>query len=407
MIELKRIQTTDGHRIDCFIPAEENRIIEAHHLMLFPALIDPHVHFRVPGADYKEDWTTAAKAALRGGVTTVLDMPNNTPSCSTIFALQAKEEMVQRQLDSVNIPLRHYFYLGADKRHLHEIAQLKERIVGLKIYMGSSTGELLVDDPVALHDAFQICAENDLIVVVHAEDEALLQKRKQLFSNRTDPAVHSEIRSPKVAALAVEQAIRLAEKTKARLYIAHVSSLEELDLIRSAKKQGLKVYAEATPHHLFLDESAYNTLGTLALVNPPLRSKKEQDALWEAIHDETIDTIGTDHAPHTLEEKRKPYGSAPAGFPSIEFYFPLLLNAYAEKRLSLEQIVSLMHTRPQEIFRLPIDDDVAVVDLQLERTIEPSMIRSKAGWSPYLGLTLKGWPLYTVCKSRLYDLATL
>jgi dihydroorotase len=407
MIEMKRIQTTDGHRIDCFIPAEENRTIDAYHLMLFPALIDPHVHFRVPGADYKEDWTTASKAAIRGGVTTVLDMPNNIPSCSTIFALEAKEELIQKQLQSANIPLRHYLYLGADKRHLQEIPQLRERVVGLKIYMGSSTGELLVDDPLALFDAFQICAENDLIVVVHAEDESLLRSRMNLFSGRTDPAVHSEIRSPEVAAIAVEQAIRLAEKTKARLYIAHVSSSAEIELIRAAKKQGIKVYAEATPHHLFLDDSAYETLGTLALVNPPLRSKKEQDALWEAIHDETIDTIGTDHAPHTLEEKQKPYGSAPSGFPSIEFYLPLLLNAHAENKISLEQIVSLTHTRPQEIFRLPINDDIVAVDLQLERTIETSMIRSKAGWSPYIGRTLKGWPMYTVCKSRLYDLADL
>ncbi len=407
MSELKKIQTTDGHRIDCTIPDGETDVIDASYLMLFPALIDPHVHFRTPGAEYKEDWTTASKAAIRGGVTTVLDMPNNSPSCSTIFTLDAKEELVQKQLLEAKIPLRHAFYLGADKRHLQEIPQLSHRVAGLKIYMGSSTGELLVDDPSALLDAFQICAENDLLVAVHAEDEALLKERGELYSGRSDPAVHSKIRSPEVAAIAVEQAIRLAEKTKARLYIAHVSSSAELALIRAAKKQGLAVYAETTPHHLFLDESAYETLGTLALVNPPLRSKKEQEALWEAIHDETIDTIGTDHAPHTLEEKKKPYGSAPSGFPSIEFYFPLLLNAYAEKRLSLEQIVSLTHTRPQEIFRLPLNDDIVAVDLEIERTIEASMIRSKAGWSPYLGRTLKGWPIYTACQGRLFDLAKL
>lgn len=404
MIELCKVHTIDGHRIDCFIPSQESRLIDAEHLTLFPALIDPHVHFRTPGDEIKEDWTTAAIAAIAGGVTTVLDMPNNRPACSTIFALHAKEEIVQKQLDSVSIPLRHRFYLGADKRHIQEIANLKERVAGIKIYMGSSTGDLLVDDPAALRDIFQIAAEHDLLVAVHAEDEKLLQQRKKQFGRSTDPALHSEIRSPDVAAAAVEQAILLAEATSARLYLAHVSSFAELTLIRSAKKKKLPVYAEATPHHLFLDDSAYEKLGTLALVNPPLRSRKEQEALWEAIHDETIDTIGTDHAPHLLEEKLKPYGQAPSGFPSIEFYFSLLLSAHAHKMLSLEQIVSLTHTRPQEIFRLPIDDDVVLADLNEIRTIEPSMIRSKAGWSPYLGMTLKGWPRYTICKSRLYDL---
>lgn len=404
VLELRKVQTIDGHRIDCFIPSKESRLIDAEHLMLFPALIDPHVHFRTPGDEHKEDWTTAAIAAIAGGVTCVLDMPNNHPPCSTIFALHAKEEIVQKQLDFVSIPLRHRFYLGADKRHIHEIANLKGRIAGIKIYMGSSTGDLLVDDLAVLRDIFQIAAEHDLLVAVHAEMQALLQQRKKQFAGRIDPAVHSEIRSPEVAAAAVEQAILLAEATSARLYLAHVSSFAELALIRSAKRKSLPIYAEATPHHLFLDDSAYKKLGTLALVNPPLRSRKEQDALWEAIHDETIDTIGTDHAPHLFEEKQKPYGQAPSGLPSIEFYFSLLLNAHAHKMLSLKQIVSLTHTRPQQIFRLPIDDDAVLVDLNEIRTIEPSMIRSKAGWSPYLGMTLKGWPRYTVCKSRFYDL---
>ncbi len=404
MIEIHKVQTTDGHRIDCSIPSEEKLSIDAEELMLFPALIDPHVHFRVPGAEYKEDWTTAAKAAIAGGVTTVLDMPNNTPACSTALAFHGKEEMVQKQLNEAGIPLRYGFYLGADKRHLQEIPKLKKRAAGIKIYMGSSTGDLLIDDAASLKEAFRIAAANDLLIAVHAEDEALLKERKHQFANRSDAAVHSEIRSPRAAAIAVEQAILLAEETKARLYIAHVSTKGELDLIRSAKKKGLSVYAEATPHHLFLNDSAYARLGTLALVNPPLRSKQDQEALWDAIHDETIDTIGTDHAPHTLEEKQKPYGSAPSGFPSIEFYFSLLLNAHAEKKLSLEQIVSLTHTRPQEIFRLPIDDDVVLVSLDEKRTIDHSMIRSKARWSPYLGMTLSGWPRYTICRGRLFDL---
>lgn len=404
MIEIRKVQTTDGHRINCFIPSHSKQVIDAEEFMLFPALIDPHVHFRTPGAEHKENWVTAAKAAIAGGVTTILDMPNNTPSCSTLFALRAKEELIRKQLASIQIPLRFLCYLGADEQHLDQIALAKGAVAALKIYMGSSTGDLRMDNTAALQEAFRLAAEQDVLIAVHAEDEALMKEREKEFAGRRDAAVHSLIRNPTVAARAVEQALLLAEKTGARLYIAHVSTQDELDLIRSAKKQGLSIYAEATPHHLFLDESSYESLGTKGLVNPPLRSKKDRKALWEAIYDDTIDTIGTDHAPHTLEEKQRPYGLAPSGFPSIEFYFALLLNAYREGQLSLEKIVSLTHTRPQEIFGLPINDDVVLVDLKRERTITSDLIRSKAGWSPYLGLTLTGWPRYTVCDGVLFDL---
>jgi dihydroorotase len=402
MIEIRKVQTTNGHRIDCFIPSKETLAIDGEELMLFPALIDPHVHFRTPGQTDKEDWTTAAKAAIAGGVTTVLDMPNNNPSTSTASALREKEALIQSQLASVKIPLRFGLYLGGDERHLDQICH--SPCVAMKIYMGASTGDLLMHNGPALKEAFRLAASCNLVVAVHAEDETLMQKEAKRFAGRTDPAVHSLIRNPTVAKIAVEEAILLAEETKVRLYIAHVSSREELNLIRAAKKKGLPVYAEATPHHLFFDDSIYETLGTKALVNPPIRSKKDREALWEAIHDETIDTIGTDHAPHTLKEKLQPYGSCPSGLPSIEFYFPLLLNAYAEKRISLEQIVSLTHTRPQEIFNLPINDDVVLVDLHKKQRIEEKMIRSKAGWSPYLGLHLQGWPRYTICDGKCFDL---
>lgn len=403
MIEIKKVQTTNGHRIDCFFPSKEDHFIEGERLMLFPALIDPHVHFRFPGQEYKETWNSAARAAIAGGVTTVLDMPNNQPSCCTRDAFAKKEQLIQQQLTVAKIPLRYYLYFGADQRHLSEIPQ-DGRLIGMKIYMGSSTGDLLMHDPKALKEAFQLAKKNDLLVAVHAEDESLIQEHRLHFKDRTDAATHSLIRDPEVARRAVEQALELAEQTKVRLYIVHVSTKGELDLIRAAKRKGLPVYAEATPHHLFLDDSAYKTMGTKALVNPPLRSKRDVEALWEAIHDETIDTIGTDHAPHTLEEKMQPYGTAPSGLPSIEFYFSLLLNAHAEQKLSLEQIVSLTHTRPQEIFDLPLNDDVVLVDLEAVKTIKQPMIRSKAGWSPYLGRTLKGWPRYTICDGHLFDL---
>ncbi len=407
MIEIRKVQTTNGHRIDHFIQSSEHQVIEAEHLMLFPALIDPHVHFRVPGAEHKETWETAARAAIAGGVTTVFDMPNNKPSCITAQRLTEKIHLIEEQLRKAKIPLRYYLYLGADQNHLNEIPKVKEKIIGLKIYMGSSTGDLLMNSAPALENAFRIAAENNVLVTVHAEDEELIQTNTLQYTGKTGPETHSIVRNAQVAVRAVDQAIELAQKYGTRLYIAHVSTREELQLIREAKKNNIRVYAEATPHHLFLNSSAYKTLGTRALVNPPLRSEKDNEALWEAIHDETIDTIGTDHAPHTLEEKKQPYGTAPSGLPSIELYFALLLNAFHENKISLEEIISLTHTRPREIFNLPLIDDVVLVDMEKMRTVDDKHLKTKVQWSPYAGRKLKGWPRYTILKGHVFDLEKL
>lgn len=399
MIEIRNVQSIEGRRKDHFIKGEE-RIIDGSDLLMLPALIDPHVHFRTPGAEHKEDWQTASKAAIAGGVTTVFDMPNNTPSCITLERLREKKRIIDAQL---KIPLRYGLYLGADQNHLEEIAKAKKEIVGVKIYMGSSTGDLLMRDSAALNQAFRIAAENDVLVAVHAEDEGLIEERKKecKAALHLGAPLHSIIRNPEVAARAVKEAIGLSEKYGTRLYIAHVSTREELDLIRKAKKKGLSVYAEATPHHLFLTTQIYEKLGTCALVNPPLR--EDNGALWEGIHDGVVDTIGTDHAPHLLSEKKKPYGQAPSGFPSIELYLALLLNAYHEKKISLEQIVSLTHTRPGEIFRYPANEDVVLVDLNRVKRVDNTHLKTKAKWSPYEGMTLRGWPKYTILDGKVYD----
>ncbi len=403
MIEIRKVQTTDGRRIDHFIKSDVNISIDAEHLMLFPALIDPHVHFRVPGGEHKEDWETGAKAAIFGGVTTVFDMPNNDPPCSSLNRLEEKKKLIENQIGRIQIPLRYGLFFGADSKLLSEIPKVKTQVVGLKIYMGSSTGSLLMADRNAIDEAFRIAKENDLLVAVHAEDEHLIQLNQKKHAGK-DPSLHSKIRNPEVAAKSVALAIELAKKHQTRLYIVHVSSKGELDLIRQAKKEGLPVYAEAAPHHLFLTDLAYGNLGTKALVNPPIRAKSDADALWEAIHDKTIDTIGTDHAPHTLEEKNRPYGSAPSGFPSIELYFSLLLNAHHDQKLSLGEIVSLTHTRPQEIFNLPLNDDVVLADLNKKKMVDDASLKTKAKWSPYAGSVLQGWPRYTILAGKLYDL---
>lgn len=404
MLTIKNVKLLDGTIGEYIIESVESLLIDAEgRLTLLPALIDTHVHFRCPGAEYKEDWKTGAQAALRGGITCVFDMPNNTPACTNKKNLLAKKELIDKQLKEVEIPLRYHLYLGADRDHLDEIGLVQNQIIGLKIYMGCTTGGLTMDERSSLDRAFQLAAQHNIIVAVHAEDEGMLQANSKKYKEATDPSLHSKIRSREVAIKATDLAIQLAEKHSAQLLICHVSTAEEIEFIKQAKKSELLVYCEVAPHHLFLTEGDYGRLKTLALVNPPLRTAKDQAALWEGIHSQVVDFIATDHAPHTLEEKLKPYGQAPSGMPGIETLLPLLLNAYNEKKISLEEIVRLTHINIEQIFGLERNQDFVLVDLELSKEVKVSELQSKCGWSPYAGMVLKGWPVYTILKGEAYQ----
>lgn len=406
MLKIKNVKSLEGTISDFAIESPEDKILDAEgKLTMLPALIDPHVHFRIPGAGHKEDWTTGAQAAIAGGVTTVFDMPNNTPSCSNKIRLEEKKQLIDKQLAEVKIPLRYHLYLGADQNSLDDIGKCSKEIIGVKIYMGSSTGDLLMTDPKALDRVFQLAAQENLIVSVHAEDEKIIEANKQRYAGETDPAVHSEIRDRKAAYKAVEQAIFLAQKYNGRLAILHVSTKEELKLIKQAKQQEILVYCEVTPHHLLLSENDYKTWGTKVQMNPPLRTLEDRAALWEGIHDGTVDMIGSDHAPHTLAEKGKPYGSAPSGIPGVETTLPLLLNAHHEKRLTLEKIVELTSLNIANIFELKPNDDLVLVDLALTKTVADAKLKTKCGWSPFSGRKLTGWPIYTILKGHIYHVA--
>ena len=390
---IKNITSITGEKIEIRLASKEGEI-DAKGLTLLPALVDTHVHFRTPGAEYKEDWKSAAIACVRSGITTVCDMPNNTPTCVTNKRLEEKKHLIDAQLKAVDIPLRYHLYLGADCDHLDQI--IDTPAVAIKIFMGSSTGTLLLDDQSALRQAF-INAKGKLIAV-HAEDETVL--RESYFESE-NPADHSVMRPAKAAALAVTRAIALAKEYNNPLIILHMSTKEEVDLVRSAKAEGLPVYGEVTPHHLFLTVEDYKRLGTLAKMNPPLRTKKDQEALWEAIADGTIDTIGTDHAPHTLAEKAEK--NPPSGVPGIETLLPLMLNAVSQGRLTLATLIKLTHTNPLKIFGLPENDDVTLVDLNLEKEVKNEELDTKCSWSPFAGEQLQGWPVYTICKGRLFS----
>lgn len=404
MITIKGAATAEGSVIDLSLESDEESVIDAKGLTLLPALIDSHVHFRTPGLEHKENWETAAKAALYGGITTVFDMPNTIPPTITLERLAEKETLIQQQLKKIGIPLHFGLYLGADKSHFDQIQRCKDRIVGLKVFMGSSTGNLVMDDDNSLHAAFSLAASHDLLLAVHAEDEALIHERKSLFEGRTDPRTHSELRNDEVAARATEKAIGLSRLYKTRLHILHVGTKREVQIIKQAKKEGLSVTMETTPHHLFLTVDDYAKFGTKVQMNPPLRSKEDAAALWQAIQDGVIDTIGSDHAPHTLQEKALPYGKAPSGIPGVETTLPLLLDACNQGRISLKQIIYLMRQRVQQIYRLDSNDDYVLVDMQKKMSVDESKLKTKCGWSPYAGRELKGWPVYTILKGKVYEL---
>lgn len=404
MITIKNIETLGKDPADYTIESLETQEIDGSNYFLLPGLIDPHVHFRVPGAEHKEDWRTGAQAAIAGGVTTVLDMPNNTPACTTLELLQEKKKLIDAQLAEVGIPLRYGLYLGADKNAMDEIATSKNECIAIKIFMGSSTGNLLVDDNESFEKICEIAARENMLVAVHAEDEASIKSNSAAFANNEDVHVHSQIRDRKVASLALMKALDATRKYGNRLYVLHASTKEEVELVREAKKEGLKVFLETTPHHLFLNGSSYDTLGTKVQMNPPLRTSEDQEALFAGIMDGTIDTVGTDHAPHTIEEKSQPYGKAPSGVPGIETLLPLLITAAFEGKISMEKIIDVTSKNAQKIFGLEPNDDVVLIDMNNEREVKRENLKTKCGWSPFEGWQLKGWPVYTVLKGKVYKI---
>lgn len=401
MIHIKNVRTLSGSTVDISLPFPYEEIVDGSNWTQLPALVDPHVHFRVPGQEYKEDWKTGSLASLKGGITTVLDMPNNVPSCCTVERLSEKKKVIDSQLRTLGMGIHYGLYLGADKHHLEEINKASGQAVAVKVFMGCSTGDLLIDTDEALDEVFKRARDTNLLVAVHAEDEHLLKQKKKEFPNAIDPAMHSQIRSREAAIVATTKAIELCAKYHTPLYLLHMSTKEEMGLVAEAKKNGLPVFAEVTTHHLFFTVKDYEKWKTLIQMNPPIRDQEDQEALWEALRNGVLDTIGTDHAPHTLAEKEQPFGKAPSGIPGVDTLLPLMLDAVSRKQLTLERLVELTSTNPRAIFKLPPCQDVVLVDLSLEKTVTLKEVTSKAGWSPYCGRVLKGWPMVTIMGQYL------
>jgi dihydroorotase len=378
-------------------PAAET--IDASGLHILPGVIDTQVHFREPGLEHKEDLETGSRAAVMGGVTAVFEMPNTRPLTTTAEALADKVRRARRRMHC-----DFAFYVGATRENIDAIPELErlEGSAGIKVFMGSSTGDLLVDDEPSLD---RIAARISRRAAFHAEDEARLKGRAEL-RRRGDPSSHPVWRDPEAALIATERLVRLAEKHGRAVHILHVSTAQEMAYLARHKDW---VSVEATPHHLTLAApECYQQLGTYAQMNPPVRGAHHRMALWIGLVSGVVDVLGSDHAPHTREEKDHPYPESHSGMTGVQTLVPVMLDHVNAGRLTLERFVDLTSHGPQRLFgirgkgRIAVgwDADLTVVDLKRRETITNGWIRSRCGWTPYDGVTVQGWPVGTFVRGR-------
>lgn len=365
-----------------------DQTIDAAGKLVLPGGIDTQVHFREPGPTHKEDIESGSRGAILGGITTFFEMPNTDPTTTTAEALQAK---VDSALATSWADFG--FFVGASTSNIDELAQLEilPGTPGVKIFMGSSTGTLLVDDPDDLRRVFE---NTNRRTPLHSEDEARLRARKSLISDAPHPREHPFLRDAEAAVISTKLAIDLSEKTGHPIHILHVSTGDEIPLIADAKARALGTTCEVTPQHLFFCAEDYERLGTRLQMNPPIRSAEHRDRLWEALNAGIFDVFGSDHAPHTLEEKAKPYPESPSGMPGVQTILLILLEFVSQGRLTLEKLVKMLCENPCALYgidrkgyiRERCDADLVIVDPKSEWTITDSWIQSKCGWTPYDGV---------------------
>jgi len=382
--------------IDLAIHAQADDVVDAAGLHLIPGVIDDQVHFREPGLTHKEDLRTATRACAKGGVTTFLEMPNTKPETITCQRLEEK-----LKLASEKCLVNYGFYIGATPHNLEELKAAK-RTPGIKIFIGSSTGDLLVDNQ---EDLERIFAETTLPICAHCEDEHTIRANAARLAGTTNVADHSRIRDHAAALIATKRAIDLAFRHNHRFHVLHVSTGDEVEVL--SDNRGL-ITAEACPHHLFFNVNDYERLGTLVQMNPSLKTADDSARLWQGLLDGRIQVIATDHAPHTLEEKRKPYPQSPAGLPAVENSLALMLDQVHRGRCTLSQVVQWMCDAPARVWdivnkgRIAVgyDADLVLVDLNKLQAVRNDEQLTKCGWSPWHGQTLTGWPVRTWVMGR-------
>ncbi len=394
--------------LDPAVHTSAEETIDATGLHLLPGVIDDQVHFRDPGLTHKEDLHTGSRACAAGGVTTFLEMPNTNPATITCDELHKKLELA-----SGKSIVNYGFYIGATPDNVAELQQAK-RTPGIKIFIGSSTGNLLVDKQEALERIF---AETTLPICAHCEDEETVQNNAAALDGGKCIEDHSKIRNHEAAVIATRRAMDLAIRHNHHFHVLHVSTDQECELLREYQQQVTDpakrvISAEACPHHLLFNIDDYQRLGSLVQMNPSIKTKADNERLWQALQRGEIQVIATDHAPHTLEEKDQPYPQSPSGLPAVENSLALMLNAVNQGRLTLERMVECMCEAPADIWKIVnkgkieegYDADLVLVDMNLEKTILNENQRAKAGWSPWHGVSLTGWPVKTWCNGAVvYD----
>jgi dihydroorotase len=394
-------------RIDKSIDVLADIVIDAEGKYVLPGIIDDQVHFREPGLTHKADIRSESRAAVAGGVTSFMEMPNTNPTSTTQALLQAKYDVA-----AASSMANYSFFMGATNDNLEEVLKTNaQEVCGVKVFMGSSTGNMLVDNKVTLSKLFKECP---MLIATHCEDEATVRERMEIYKkrlgNRASAMCHPKIRNTDACYLSSAMAIELARKHNTRLHILHISTAKEVDLFRNdiplVKK---RITSEACVHHLYFNEGQYRRLGNLIKCNPAIKSKADQVALWAGLMDDRLDIIATDHAPHTWEEKQQDYWSAPSGLPLVQHSLNVMLDFYHRGMIGLERIVQKMCHAPADCFNIEkrgyLDEgnwaDVVILDLDKKWKVEKQSILYKCGWSPLEGKMMHGKVDATVVSGSL------
>jgi dihydroorotase len=374
-------------------------VIDCRGLHILPGVIDTQVHFREPGLTHKEDLETGSRSAIMGGVTAVFEMPNTDPLTVTEAAFKDKMKRAHHRMHC-----DFAFFIGGTRDNVQDLPQLERApgCAGVKVFIGSSTGALLVEDDASLRKILAVIRRR---AAFHAEDEYRLNERKALRVEG-DPRSHPFWRDEVAALMATERLVTLARETGKRIHVLHISTKQEIEYLREHKDVAS---CEATPHHLTMAApECYERLGTRAQMNPPVRSADHREGIWYGIEQGIIDVLGSDHAPHTLDEKAKTYPGSPSGMTGVQTLVPLMLDHVNAGRLSLQRFVDLSSAGPARLYDIACkgriaagyDADFTIVDLKRSETITNTWIASRAGWTPYDGLRVTGWPVGTFVRGR-------
>lgn len=382
-------------------PLTGNQIIDCKGLTVLPGLIDSQVHFREPGMTHKEDLESGTRSAAMGGITSIFEMPNTVPATTT---KEAFEDKLARAKDRAWV--NYAFFVGGSPENVDQLAELEKLpgCSGIKVFMGSSTGTLLVEDDPTLEKIFR---SGHRRVILHSEDEPRLRERRQIAIDSGDVKDHPVWRDVETATTSTKRLLALARKTGRKVHVLHVTSAEEIELLRAEKDIAS---VEVLPQHLTLAApDCYERLGTKAQQNPPIREARHRQALWDGVLSGVVDVMGSDHAPHTLEEKARPYPQSPSGMPMVQTLVPVMLNHISKGKLSLLKFVELMSEGPRRIFGCKtkgriaegLDADFTIVDLKRKETVTKEWIQSRSAWSPFEGETFTGWPVMTIVGGQV------